>query len=130
MSARPAISIPITNINRQARKIVGVEIPTSGLGSRNHALIGISGRVYNPSITMGSIDGSVAQGESECPLLRFFRANVSVEEVEAVLRAKLGGNYELVPSASSTGFTKQIPKDENSLLVKGRGSPGLAGRTY
>ncbi len=49
-----------------------------------------------------------------------FRANVSVQEVEGVLRAKLGGHYEIAPSASSTGFTKQIPKGENSLLVKGR----------
>ena len=48
------------------------------------------------------------------------RGNVSAEDVATVLRAKLGAHYELVPSAMSTGFTKQVSKDTNSMLVKGR----------
>ena len=48
------------------------------------------------------------------------RGNVSAEEVGTVLRSQLGSRYELVPSAISTGFTKQVPKDQNSMLVKGR----------
>ena len=50
-----------------------------------------------------------------------FRGNVTTEDVEAVLRAKFGDRYELVPSAISTGFTKQVPSDEHAVLVKGRG---------
>src|SRR5271166_5418660 len=48
------------------------------------------------------------------------RGNVSAEEVSTILRSKLGTHYELVPSAMSTGFTEQVSKDTNSMLVKGR----------
>jgi hypothetical protein len=40
--------------------------------------------------------------------------------VGTILRSKLDSHYELVPSAISTGFTKQVPEDKNSMLVKGR----------
>ena len=55
------------------------------------------------------------------PAATEFRENVTTKDLEAVLSAKFGDRYELVPSAVSTGFTKQVRVDEHSLLVKGRG---------
>jgi hypothetical protein len=49
-----------------------------------------------------------------------FRGNVSTDDVESVLRSTLGSHYQLVPLARSKGFTKQVPGDNHSLLVKGR----------
>jgi len=54
------------------------------------------------------------------PAITVPRGNVSAEDVGAVLRGKLDAHYELVPSAMSTGFTKQVSQDTNSMLVKGR----------
>ena len=54
------------------------------------------------------------------PTFTVTRGDVSAEEVGAVLRSNLEARYELVPSAMSTGFTKQVSQDANSMLVKGR----------
>ncbi len=54
------------------------------------------------------------------PASAMFRGNIGTDEVGSVLRSTLGSHYELVPLTRSTGFTKQVPGDDHSLLVKGR----------
>ena len=48
------------------------------------------------------------------------RANVTVDEVIAVLRNELGSRYDVTPSMTSKGFTKEVPGDADALLVAGR----------
>ena len=45
------------------------------------------------------------------------RANVTVEEVSAVLREKLGPRYQITPAMTSR-FHRESPAGENSILVK------------
>jgi hypothetical protein len=47
------------------------------------------------------------------------RSNVTVEEVSAVLRDKLGSGYQITPSVTSRGFAKEVPDDANAMLVTG-----------
>ena len=47
------------------------------------------------------------------------RPNVTPGEVGVVLRNELGSRYQIVPSMTSRGFRKQVPDDENTMLVKG-----------
>jgi hypothetical protein len=46
------------------------------------------------------------------------RSNVTVEEVSAALRSKLGAKYEITPSVKTTGFGKVVPDDRNTVLVR------------
>ena len=47
------------------------------------------------------------------------RSGVTVEEVAAVLRERLGSRHHLTPSTTSKGFVKEVPDDANTLLVSG-----------
>jgi hypothetical protein len=47
------------------------------------------------------------------------RANVTVEEVIAILRNELGSRYDFTPSMTSRGFAKEVPGDADALLVSG-----------
>jgi hypothetical protein len=47
------------------------------------------------------------------------RSNVTVEEVGAVLRLKLGSRYRITPSVTSRGFAKEVSDDPNAMLVRG-----------
>src|SRR5664280_1506039 len=45
------------------------------------------------------------------------RSDVTLDEVGAALRAKLGPRYNIRPSMRSTGFGKEVPGDARMMLV-------------
>jgi hypothetical protein len=45
------------------------------------------------------------------------RSDVTVEEVSAVLRRKLGSRYRVTPSMMAAGFGRARPGDANAILV-------------
>jgi hypothetical protein len=45
------------------------------------------------------------------------RSDVTLDEVSAALRAKLGPRYNIRPSMRSTGFGKEVPGDARMMLV-------------
>ncbi|HEY7145316.1 MAG TPA: hypothetical protein VH637_13810 [Streptosporangiaceae bacterium] len=47
------------------------------------------------------------------------RSNVSVDEVSTALRDKLGSRYHVEAATKSVGFTREVPADDNTMLVKG-----------
>jgi hypothetical protein len=47
------------------------------------------------------------------------RSDITAEEVSAVLRSKLGSHYQITPGMKSTGFTREVPADDNTILAKG-----------
>jgi hypothetical protein len=54
------------------------------------------------------------------PTVTVPRSDITVEEVRAVLRDKLGARFQVTPGVSSTGFTREVPSDEKTtMLVKG-----------
>jgi hypothetical protein len=54
------------------------------------------------------------------PTVMIPRPGVTVAEVAAVLRARLGSRYRITPSMTSKGFVKEVPDAANTMLVRGR----------
>lgn len=48
------------------------------------------------------------------------RSGLTVEEVSAALRNKLGPSYQVIPSVTSKGFVKEVSDETNTILVKGK----------
>jgi hypothetical protein len=53
------------------------------------------------------------------PKVMIPRSGVTVEEVAAVLRERLGSRHRITPSRTSKGFVKEVPDDANTMLVSG-----------
>jgi len=54
------------------------------------------------------------------PTVMIPRSGVTVEEVAAVLRERLGSRHQITPCRTSRGFVKEVPNDANTMLVSGR----------